>query len=246
MKTPLFLLLLLLLPLLHALPSPTTPATHTTSGYIPATPPPDLRRRASSTTNLGWLDPSTCNIGICTLPNYFCTVFKSDGVRANTATGYGYGLGTLLSIDCGLTYQRTTTRNPSWALYAAETNPAKGPGASIIGTPIGTAVAASTTAATQGTTAAAVTAQGGKEQLTPGAIAGIVIGAIAAVVVGVVVVMVVWFKLKRKEGQGGGGEQEVKMPEEDVGPGGYVGEVDGAEVVEMAAGLAGEKPVEMG
>ncbi|KAF8241398.1 hypothetical protein K440DRAFT_665335 [Wilcoxina mikolae CBS 423.85] len=114
--------------------------------HMQPTPTPELRRRQVSD-SLGWNDPSTCKVGICTRSTDRCIVFKSDGLRADTATGvccvfgtpdfpycvsryikYGWGLGTFLRIGCHRSSPLVTTYvNPSWELYITETNPAKGP-----------------------------------------------------------------------------------------------------------------------
>ncbi|KAF8241502.1 hypothetical protein K440DRAFT_665294 [Wilcoxina mikolae CBS 423.85] len=54
--------------------------------HMQPTPTPELRRRQVSD-SLGWNDPSTCNVGVCTRSIDRCIVFKSDGLRADTATG---------------------------------------------------------------------------------------------------------------------------------------------------------------
>lgn len=52
------------------------------------TPMPELRKQLKRqvSDSLGWNNPSTCNLGVCDATEY-CTVFTSDGLRANTATG---------------------------------------------------------------------------------------------------------------------------------------------------------------
>jgi hypothetical protein len=87
---------------------------------------------------------------------------------------YGYGQGTFLNLHCANISYSTTSRNPSWALYASETNPAKGPMPTII------------PSSTKKSNA-----------LSAGAIAGIVIGSIIAVGLAVAAITVIWFKLRK-------------------------------------------------
>jgi hypothetical protein len=51
------------------------------------TPIPELRRqlRRQVSNSLGWNDPSTCNVGVCT--DSYCTVFAGDGLSDETVTG---------------------------------------------------------------------------------------------------------------------------------------------------------------
>jgi len=51
------------------------------------TPIPELRRqlRRQVSDSLGWNDPSTCNVGVCT--DSYCTVFAGDGLSDETVTG---------------------------------------------------------------------------------------------------------------------------------------------------------------
>ncbi|KAF8539156.1 hypothetical protein BDD12DRAFT_839282 [Trichophaea hybrida] len=66
----------------------TVPSDFRSTVDIQPTPIPELRRQLKRQTSdsLGWNNPSTCNIGVCAAFD-ICTVFTSDGLRANTATG---------------------------------------------------------------------------------------------------------------------------------------------------------------
>ncbi|KAF8532999.1 hypothetical protein BDD12DRAFT_810527 [Trichophaea hybrida] len=194
------------------------------------TPTQELRMlRRQTSDSLGWNDPSTCNVGICdTFTSATCTVYSGHGLRAETVTGvccaigrictpnsvgssypycyslyyqYGYGLGTFLSINCAAAFLRSTTRNPSWALYASELNPAKGPMPTMTPSSMETPselvkTAPSSTAPTPPPPSLAVSA--GKSNALPvGAIAGTIIGSIFAIALAVMAIMVILFKLRK-------------------------------------------------
>ncbi|KAF8529786.1 hypothetical protein BDD12DRAFT_903749 [Trichophaea hybrida] len=114
---------------------------------------------------------------------------------------YGYGLGTFLYLDCADTTVRTTMRNPSWALYASETNPAKGPMPTT--TPISTEISSDLVEAAPSPTAPTLpppSLSRSTEERNPlpvGAIAGIVIGSIIAIALAVTAIMVIWFKFRK-------------------------------------------------
>ena len=110
---------------------------------------------------------------------------------------YGYGLGTFFYLDCGDISVSTTTRNPSWALYASETNPAKGPMPTT--TPSSTETPSDLVKAAPSSTAPAPLSPAlaaKSNSLSGGTIAGIIIGSIIAIALAVAAIMVIWFKLR--------------------------------------------------
>ncbi|KAF8541735.1 hypothetical protein BDD12DRAFT_908417 [Trichophaea hybrida] len=107
---------------------------------------------------------------------------------------YGWGLGTFLLMNCATSAVLTTYRNPSWMLYATETNPAKGPMPTIISSSTST----SSTATSQPQTSAAPTptSTGKGTGLPIGAIAGIAIGGIVAIGLCIVGIMLLRSRLR--------------------------------------------------
>ncbi|KAF8534997.1 hypothetical protein BDD12DRAFT_983553 [Trichophaea hybrida] len=113
---------------------------------------------------------------------------------------YGYGLGTLVEVNCwnGTSGPVTTTfRNPSWKLYAVETNPSKGPKPTmqITSTEPESSSSTSSSRPTAVPTIPALQEQKGFS-LPIGAIAGIIIGSIVLIVIGIMVVIAFRHKLR--------------------------------------------------
>ncbi|KAF8541754.1 hypothetical protein BDD12DRAFT_828304 [Trichophaea hybrida] len=112
---------------------------------------------------------------------------------------YGYGLGTFVDVDCynkQIGQMTNTVLNPSWRLYATETNPAKGPRPSITYTTESTTAPSSSMTASTATAAPTATASPGKQGLSTGAIAGIAVGGIATIALCVLAVIAVRHFLK--------------------------------------------------
>ncbi|KAF8244634.1 hypothetical protein K440DRAFT_635857 [Wilcoxina mikolae CBS 423.85] len=122
---------------------------------------------------------------------------------------YGYGFGTFIDLDCWKTRLppnelSTTILNPSWKLYAVNTNPEKGPLPTTTFTDLSTSVPTSVeTSAVQTETSTSspnltilVPQSGGTKAIPAGTIASIAIGCIGALALCAVAVMLVWFMLR--------------------------------------------------
>ncbi|KAF8241501.1 hypothetical protein K440DRAFT_624826 [Wilcoxina mikolae CBS 423.85] len=112
---------------------------------------------------------------------------------------YGWGLGTFLFMNCATSAVLTTYRNPSWMLYATETNPAKGPMPTI--TTSSTSTSSTATSQPQSSSTAVTpptaTPTGKGTGLPIGAIAGIAIGGIVAIGLCIAGIMLLRSRLKK-------------------------------------------------
>jgi len=102
----------------------------------------------------------------------------------------------MVVVDCwnGTDTQRLTTfRNPSWYLYATETNPAKGP------IPVSVTRKASSTESSTSSSAEPASPKMKQNGISMpiGAIAGIAIGCLVAIVFGIIVVLAFRSKIRR-------------------------------------------------
>jgi hypothetical protein len=145
---------------------------------------------------------------------------------------------------------RATSLNPSWELYATETNPEKGP------MPTTTLNAGRSTPETTGTTStmSPTPSRGIHTGLAAGAIAGIVIGSIVAIVLGIVAIMVVRSKLRRAQvtqnvpatGPQGMSSPEPKEPTPEISPGSIAPRPPVETPPSDGAYPASQRPVEIG
>ncbi|KAF8534996.1 hypothetical protein BDD12DRAFT_857464 [Trichophaea hybrida] len=109
---------------------------------------------------------------------------------------YGYGLGTFVDVDCynqNIGKMTTTTRNPSWRLYATETDPKKGPSPTTIYESSSSFVSSTLVSSSLSSTGTRT------RGVSTGAIAGIAVGGIAAIALCVGAIFAVRSFLKKPQ-----------------------------------------------